>query len=100
MKRWYFICACGAKFFNRNQYSVCPRCEVVLVSGEQLSIPWRTETVQVKLVDKKCLFCETTEGVVLAKNKDKCVAVCAAMHLVPLLKKWETPSVAQTQTSQ
>ena len=45
----------------------------------------------VKLVEKKCLFCETTEGVVLAKNKEESVAVCAAKHLIPLLRKWEAP---------
>ena len=45
--------------------------------------------MQIKLVNKKCLFCDATEGVVLAKNKDEAVAVCCAKHLVPLLKKWE-----------
>ena len=52
---------------------------------------------QVKLVEKKCLFCETTEGVVLAKNKEESVAVCAAKHLVPLLRKWEVKPLIEAQ---
>ena len=52
---------------------------------------------QVKLVEKKCLFCDATDGVVLAKNKEESVAVCAARHLIPLLKKWEEKPVTPEQ---
>lgn len=40
MKQFYFVSACGAKFFKAYDRAICPRCGEVLHSTERLTPPW------------------------------------------------------------
>lgn len=45
---WYFACDCGAKFFNDQQSSDCPRCGEHIRSPERIKPPWRKRLHTVK----------------------------------------------------
>lgn len=38
--RFYFVCACGAKWFANLARSRCPRCGRAKRSSEKLPVPW------------------------------------------------------------
>jgi hypothetical protein len=40
VKRWYFVCECGAKWFHVDQAYRCPRCGRRQTSTELLPVPW------------------------------------------------------------
>lgn len=44
--RWYFACfRCNAKWFALDREMLCPRCQAVVRSTEQLVPPWMSQSV-------------------------------------------------------
>jgi hypothetical protein len=44
--KWYFVCACGAKWFAPARVMGCPRCGSVIESCQQFVPPWEVNHVR------------------------------------------------------